>query len=59
MDITNQEKFAGTMFTRYPREVLNIFKEMTLRNDAETWIKGLKCGRNATQELQAHYDGIK
>ena len=30
---------------------------MTLGNDAETWIKGLKCGIKAMQGFQAHYDG--
>ena len=45
------------MFTRDSRKVLDILKELTHRTDAETWIKGLKYGREAMQELQAHYDG--
>ena len=45
------------MFTRYSRKVLNILKELTLGTDAETFIKGLKCGRKAMQELQSHYYG--
>ena len=52
-----QARLVGNNFTRYSRRVLDIFKEMTLGNDAETWIKGLKCGIKAMQELQAHYDG--
>ena len=45
------------MFTRDSRKVLDIIKELTLETDAETWIRGLKCGIKAMQELQAHYDG--
>ena len=45
------------MFTRDSRKVLDILKEPTLGTDAETWIKGLKCGIKAMQELQDHYDG--
>ena len=46
----------GNMFTRDSRKFIDIIKEITLRTDAETWIKGIKCGRKAMQELQAHYD---
>ena len=45
------------MFTRDSRNVIDILKELTLGNDAVIWIKGLKCGRKAMEELQAHYDG--
>ena len=45
------------MWDRDSRKVLDILKEMTLGTDAETWIKGLKCGRKAMRELQYHYDG--
>ena len=45
------------MFTRDPRKVLNILKELTLGTDGEIWIKGLKCAIKAIQELQDHYDG--
>ena len=34
-----------------------MFKEMNLRNDSETRIKSLKCGRKAMQELRAHCNG--
>ena len=47
----------GNMLTRYSRKFLDILKETTLGTDAETWIKGLKCGKKAMQELQARYDG--
>ena len=36
---------------------MDIIKELAFGTDAETCIKGLKCGRNTIQELQAHYDG--
>ena len=55
--IIYQESLVGNMFTRNSRKVLDILKELTLGNYAETFIKGLKCGRKAMQELQAHYDG--
>ena len=42
---------------RDSRKVLNILKELTLGTDTETRIKGLKCSRKSTQELQDHYDG--
>ena len=57
MKIIHQANIVGKMFTRDLRKVLDIITEFTLGTDAETWIKGLKCGRNAIQELQAHYDG--
>ena len=49
--IIYQASVVGNMFTRYSRKVLDILKEPTLGTDAETWIKGLKCGRKAIQEL--------
>ena len=55
--ITYTASLVRNRFTRYPRKVLDIIKELTLGNDAETWIKGLKCVRNEIQDLQAHYDG--
>ena len=45
------------MFTRASSKVIDILKELTLGNNAETWIKCIKYGRKAMQELQAHYDG--
>ena len=45
------------MITRDSRKVLDILKEPILGTGAETWIKGLKCGRKSMQELQDHYDG--
>ena len=46
------------MFTRDSRKVLDIIKELTLGTESETCIKGLKCGINSMQELQAHYEFI-
>ena len=45
------------MFTRDSKKVQDILKELTLGTDAEKWIKGLKCGKKAMQELQAYYEG--
>ena len=45
---------VGNMFTRDSRKVIDILKELTLGNDAETYIKGLKCGIKAMQELKSH-----
>ena len=44
------------MFIRDSRKFLDIIKELTLGTDAETWIKGLQCGRKSMQELHAQYD---
>ena len=55
--IIHQASLFGNLFTRDSRKFLDILKEMSLGTDAETSIKGLKCGRKAIQELQAHYDG--
>ena len=57
VQIIYQSILVGNIFTRDSRKVLDIFKELTLVTDSETWIKGLKPGRNAMQELQDHYDG--
>ena len=51
-----QASLVGNMFTRDSSKVLDVLKELTLGTDNDTWIKGLKCGRNTMQELQAHYD---
>ena len=50
--IIYQAILVGNMFTRDSRKVLDIIKELALGNDAETRIKGLKCGRKA---MQLHY----
>ena len=52
-----QASLVGNVFTRDSRKVLDILKELTHVTDADTWIKGLKCGRKEIQELQSHYDG--
>ena len=38
-------------------KLLNIIKEINLGTDTENFIKGLKCGKKATRELQARYYG--
>ena len=45
--IIYQASLVGNMFTRYSRKVIDILKELALVTGAETWIKGLKCGRKA------------
>ena len=45
------------MSKRNSRKCIDILKELTLGVDAETWIKGLQCGRKSMQELQANYYG--
>ena len=57
MLIIYQASLVRNMFNRDSRKFLCVIKEPTFGTDAETWIKGLKCGRKAIQELQAHYDG--
>ena len=52
-----QASLVGNMFTIDSSKVLDILKELTLGTDAETWVKGLKCGRKEMQELQPHYYG--
>ena len=54
--ILYQASLFGNMFTRDSRKVLDILKELTLGTDAETCIKGTKCGRKAMQEPQSHYE---
>ena len=44
------------MFTRDSSKVIGILKELTLGIDAETWIKGLNCGRKYMQYIKANYD---
>ena len=45
VQIIYQASIVGKMFTRDSRKVIDILKELTLGTDAETWIKGLKCGK--------------
>ena len=57
MQIIHQASIFRNIFIKDSRKVFNILKELALRTDEKTWIKGLKCGRNSTQELQDYYDG--
>ena len=45
------------MFTRDYRKILTILKELSLVTDSETWIKGIKSGMRAIQDLLDKYDG--
>ena len=57
LQIIYQAILVRNMFTRDPRKVLDIIKELTLGTDAETGIKALKCAKQEMRELQSHYDG--
>ena len=48
---------TGFVFNLDSKTVLSIIKECTLDSDAETWIKNIRCGREAMKILQKHYDG--
>ena len=58
MQIIHREGLVVNMFVRDSRKVIDILKELTFDTDSKTWIKGIKCGIKATQDLQDHYDGI-
>ena len=53
--IIYQESVVGYMFTIDSRKVFDILKKLTLVTEAETWIKGLNCGRKLMQEFQDLY----
>ena len=56
-EMINNASLAGPMFIRDSKRILTILKELTIGTDAETWMKGKKCGRLAMEALQNHYDG--
>ena len=47
----------GFVFDIDTKSILAILKECTLNTDAETWIKNIRCGREAMRALQLHFDG--
>ncbi len=49
---------TGPMFKQDSVKVLSILCEITLGTQAETWMKGKRCGRAAILALQAHNDGV-
>ena len=51
------DDISCSMFTRDSKHVLSILKELTNGSQAETWMKGTRCGRAAMSALQTHYDG--
>ena len=57
VQIIHQSILVGNMFTRDSRKVIDILNKLTLGIYLKTSIKGLKCGRNTMQDLQARYDG--
>ena len=56
-EIIYNARLSGSMFTRDSKKVLTLLKELTNGTPAETWMKGKRCGRDAMEALQSHYDG--
>ena len=56
VQIIHLKSLVGNKCTKDSMKFIDILKKSTLGADTKIWIKGLKCGRKATQELQAHYD---
>jgi len=48
----------GLLFDLDSEKVLTLLKELCLKTEAEPWIRNIKCGREAMQALQRHYDGV-
>jgi len=47
----------GFKFNIDSKRVLTLLKELCLETEAETWLRNIKCGREAMKALQIHYDG--
>ena len=56
-EIIYNASLTGAMFNRDTKKVLALLKELTSGTTGETWIKGIRCGREAMLALQNHYDG--
>lgn len=48
---------TGAMFQCDSKKLLGLLKELAIGSNAETWIKGARCGRDAMMALQEYYDG--
>ncbi len=48
----------GLIFKMDSTRVLTLLKKLCLSTEAEAWIRNIKCGREAMQALQRHYDGV-
>jgi hypothetical protein len=55
--IISNASLAGAVFRSDSQKVLTLLKTLTNGTDAENWMKGKSCGRDAMSALQAHYDG--
>ena len=55
--IVYNASLQGAMFKRDSKRVLGVLRELTIGSQADTWMKGKRCGREAMKALQAHYDG--
>ena len=56
-EILNNESLNGPMFGQYPKEVMQLIKDLNIRTPVEAWIKQVKCGRVDMQKFQGHHDG--
>jgi len=61
LDRKNQQihtaRLEGLIFNSDSERVMELLKELCLMTEAEPWIRNIKCGREAMQALQKHYDG--
>lgn len=55
--IISNASLDGAVFRSDTAKVLTLLKSLTNGTDAENWMKGKSCGRDAMMALQAHYDG--
>ena len=55
--IVYNASLQGAMFKRDSTRVLGVLRELTIGSQADTWMKGKRCSREAMKALQAHYDG--
>lgn len=55
--VLNNAALDGAVFRSDSQKVLTLLKSLSNGTDAENWMKGKSCGRDAMHALQAHYDG--
>ena len=56
-DIIQNSPLQGNMCSCETKKVLKIIKELTEDNNAEIWMKGKHCSREAMLAFQNHYYG--
>jgi hypothetical protein len=55
--IINNAPQAGAVFRNDSQQVLTLLRSLTIGTDAENWMHGANCGKQAMAALQSHYDG--